>query len=93
MESRNGELELRSLRHDLRAPIANVIALAELSMNALEHEENQAQILPYLSKILLAAKELAQMTGEAEETQGVKRFTALDLAQTLCATIGEAAEK
>ena len=93
MESRNGELELRSLRHDLRAPIANVIALAELSMNALEHEENQAQILPYLSKILLAAKELAQMTGEAEETQGVKRFTALDLAQTLGATIGEAAEK
>ncbi len=93
MESRNGELELRSLRHDLRAPIANVIALAELSMHALEHEENQAQILPYLSRILLAARELAQMTAEADEEGKAQRFTAFDLAQTLGATIGEAAAK
>ena len=93
MESRTGDIELRSLRHDLRAPIANVIALAELSMNALEREEDQAQILPYLSRILLAAKELAQMTGEAEETEGARRFTALEIARTLGATIGEAAAK
>ncbi len=96
MENRNEEMNMRALRHDLRTPIANVIALAQLSMNMLEHEETQESILPYLSKIILAAQQLQQLTGEeaGDEAKREERFTALEIAQALGTAIGaQAAQK
>jgi len=94
MENRAAEMDVRALKHDMRTPIANVIALAQLSMNMLEHEETQESILPYLSKILAAAKELQLLTGEAPGGEKDETFSALDIARMLGATVGvQAAQK
>lgn len=89
-------MDMRTLEHDMRAPIANVIALAQMSMRALTGGGAQETILPYLSKILVAAQELKQLTGELAggEAAREERFTALDITKTLGATIGaQAAQK
>ena len=88
-------MDMRALKHDLRAPIANVIALAQLSMSELTDGAAQEKILPYLNRILVAAQELQLLTGDAAQSEGkTTRFTALDIAQTLGATLGaQAAQK
>lgn len=88
-------MDMRALKHDLRAPIANVIALAQLSMSELTDGAAQEKIMPYLSRILAAAQELQLMTGDAAQGEGkAARFTALHIAQTLGATLGaQAAQK
>ncbi|MBR5287273.1 MAG: response regulator [Clostridia bacterium] len=96
MEHTIRELDARALEHDMRTPIANVIALAQLSMHALEDGGAQERILPYLSKILVAAHELQMLTGQivGGKRAGKETFTALDIAKTLGATLGaQAAQK
>lgn len=72
-----------ALAHDMRAPLENVIALAQMSLDRMEEDAQKETIRPYLCSILTAAKDLELLTMDLlSPVQGapVEQFTARELA-------------
>ena len=93
------EAVLCALSHDMRAPLDNVIALAQLSLDRLQGE-GQAKgetVEPYLREILVAAHALEGITGDLIDRQTqeerIERFTARKLTGALCVLMGRRAQE
>ncbi len=95
MENRM-EGTLRAFSHDMRAPLENVIALVTLSLERLKEEARGGaeSVVPYLRKILVAARDMEMMTDDLLTQEGESRegrFTAQELAESVSAAVGEQA--
>lgn len=76
-------LLLSALSHDMRTPLHNVIALAQMLLSSEAEEARAATIEPYLRSILTAARDLELMTGDLtadDQARREVRFTAQELA-------------
>lgn len=72
-----------ALAHDMRTPLENVIALAQMSLDRMEEDAQKETLRPYLRSILTAAKDLELLTMDLlfpEQDVLVERFTARELA-------------
>lgn len=88
---------LRAFSHDMRTPLASVIALAKLSLDRLEGDgANEGEtVAPYLRKILVAARDMEMMADDLlmddAQTGREECFTARELAASMSAAVGERA--
>lgn len=79
-----------ALAHDMRTPLENVIALAQMSLDRIEEDAQKETIRPYLCSILTAAKDLELLTTDLlspERGEQAERFTARELAISIGETV------
>ena len=93
VEGMGGAAMLRAFSHDMRTPLENVIALAQMSLRRLGEgkPDSGETVETYLRRILAAARDMEMMTDDllsGDTPVRRERFDARELAESLGEAIG-----